>query len=83
MDTQTAIDIIKALDTIGTALDMEPNSVGAFACFYDEKKIAIINEAAKLYNEFHGADIVERGRLIGLEITQCDGGYQTSTVLSE
>jgi hypothetical protein len=83
MEAKQALEIIRALETIGKALDMEPSQVGSFVCFCDEKKISVINEAATIYNQFIDADIVTRGKMMGIEITEYKGGYMTETILSE
>lgn len=83
MNTKEALEIVRALQTIGDALDMTVTSVGSFVCFYDEAKMATLNEAINLVNAFIDADVVECGRLIGLHTEQCDEGFSTTCVLSD
>lgn len=81
--TKDALKVVEALDTLAAFLGLEPHTAGAYLAFFSDERTAKLNEAIRLHNEFREAPIVERGRMLGITITECDGGYSAETVLSE
>ena len=83
MKTQKALDIIQAMQLLADTLDLTFLEVGQRICFMDSAKADVIREAADIHNAFLDASIPERGAMLGIEITECDGGYTSEIVLSE
>ena len=69
MDARQALDIRNALSTLSTALDLEFKEVATRVCFFDEEIGKILKEASDTWCAFEDAEIVERGKMLGLEIT--------------
>lgn len=72
METQKALDIKQALITLSDALGMEFNQIASRICFLDKDKGAILREASDTWNKFDNASIVERGEMLGINITVTD-----------
>ncbi len=70
MKTQTALDIIQAIETISKALDIPLKDVAERIIFLDKNKRNILLEAQKKWIEFYDAGIVERGAMLGIKITE-------------
>ena len=70
MDIQQALDIKHALLTLSKALDKPFNNVASNVCMFDDDKFKILVEASDLWNAFESASLVERGKMIGIEITE-------------
>jgi len=70
MTTQEALDIKKALLTLSDALNLDFNQVAARVCLLDDDKGAILKQASDLWNEFDDASMVDRGKMLGIEITE-------------
>lgn len=84
METKKAIDIVNAMATLADALGMEVTEVGSYVAFFDDERREILNEALAEYYKFQSASIVERGAMLGITITEHEGGaLEASTVLSE
>ena len=66
--TQIAIDVVEAIDTIATYLDLTFEQTAINISFFDQEKLDKINQAINLRQEFAKADLVERGKMIGLNI---------------
>jgi hypothetical protein len=74
MKTQEALNIRDALITLSKALDMDIQKVASYVCLFDDKRYAVLKEASKIWNEFHDASIVERGKMMGIKITEYEPG---------
>jgi hypothetical protein len=70
MDTKTALEVKQALLTLSDVLDIEFQQVAARVCLLDEGRGAILKEASDKWNEFDDADIVARGAMLGLTVTE-------------
>jgi len=70
MNIQQALEVKKALLTLSDILDIDFQQVASRVCFLDDEKGKILLEASKLWNEFDDAGIVERGAMLGIEITE-------------
>jgi hypothetical protein len=69
MDIEKALEIKKSLLTLMDVLNMEFNDLVAQICFYDDEKLKVLKEASDLWNKFDDADIVERGKMLGINVT--------------
>ena len=84
MTIQTALDIKAALILLSETLHQDFNKTASNICLFDNEKFEILKEASKLWNEFQAADIVERGKMLGLKIKTLDeNSYETEIILSE
>ena len=69
MNTQEAIDVVKAIETLADYMDMDFSHIAGNICFLDKEKGAKLRKAVDLYNEFIESDITKRGELLGIKIT--------------
>ena len=73
MDTQKALDVKKAIFLFAEIFDTTPDDiVGSISCFSDER-FEILKDASLTWNKFESADIVERGKMLGIKITIDNG----------
>ena len=70
MDIQQALDIKNALLTLSNALGTPVKSVSSYVCMFDTDKFKILVEASDLWNAFESASFVDRGKMMGIEITE-------------
>ena len=80
MDVQKALDIKKALITLSEALDIEITDLPARISFFNDEKFAMFVEAQKTWVAFYEADIVDRGAMLGIEITTETNGSHSCSV---
>lgn len=85
MDTQQALNIIDAIQTLAEACGEKPQEFLNTLCVFWGHRMPILNEAIQINNKFIKADIVERGKMMGIAIHKAeDGSYETEEiVLSE
>lgn len=88
MNTQTALNVCNAIETLGKVLNMTPGAIVSRIIFFDKEKREILLEAQTKWVKFYKADIVERGAMLGIKIYDNinDKGekcYESSVVLSE
>ncbi len=84
MTPREGMDIVKGIDTIALAFGQDFQAIASWLALGDERKTAIINEAITLHNKFRDASIVERGAMLGIQITENrNGDFSSSAVLSE
>lgn len=69
MNTSTAIDIKQAMILLEKELGVPIQKLGSLIHLYNEDCYSKLMEASKLWNEFDRADIVKRGKLLGLNIS--------------
>jgi hypothetical protein len=70
MKTKEALEIKKAIICLADFLKIEPQNLVSSICFLDKEKFAKFKEASDLWNIFEESDIVTRGSLLGITITQ-------------
>ena len=83
MTTNEAIGIIKAIDLLASTLDVPFKRMASNCCLFNDEKFKILKEASDKYQLFLDADIVERGKMLDVEITVTKDGYESETILSE
>jgi hypothetical protein len=69
MKINKALDIKKALLTLSEELNISWHDLIARICFFDKAPHDILVDASNTWNEFDNADIVERGRMLGITVT--------------
>ena len=69
MKTKQALKIKEAILTLSDYLDMTPQQVGSNVCFLDKERFAKLKAASDIWNTFDNADIVERGKMLGIEVS--------------
>lgn len=74
MEIEKALKVKEALITLSDVLGMNVNEVAANMCLFSKGRQKIIIDASEACNEFDNADIVKRGKMLGIEITECGGG---------
>jgi hypothetical protein len=72
MTHSDALKIVDGFEMIAECAGVETQEVIKRSMFFDEKVHAVVNEAIKLRNEFLGADMVQRGKFLGINITVTD-----------
>jgi len=70
MDTREALEVKKAIFTLERVLNTDFLEIASNVCMFDKEKFEVLKEASKLWNEFDNANTVDRGKLIGIEITE-------------
>ena len=69
MTTQDALDIKTALIILEKHLNVPASKLGSLINLYDEDSYKKLREASIEWNKFDDADIVERGKMLGYEVT--------------
>jgi len=83
MTIQEALKIKDALLTLADALKMKPESLAANVIFLDDDRQKILLEAQQLWVNFYESSMVDRGKMLGITVTEGNGGYKSSIILSE
>ena len=68
METQKALEIKKAIFTLSDFLEIEPQELVSSICFLNKERFSKIKEASEVWNAFDEADIVTRGKMLGIDI---------------
>jgi len=68
MDIKKALEIKKAIITLSDYLGMTPQEVARNICFLDKIRGGKMIEASNAWNKFDNADIVSKGKMLGLTI---------------
>ncbi len=68
METQKAIEIKKAIFTLSDYLEIQPQELVSSICFLNKERFSKIKEASEVWNAFDEADIVTRGKMLGINI---------------
>lgn len=74
MEINKALKVRDSLITLSEVLEMEFNQLVAQICFYDDVKFKILKDASDSWSEFENADIVTRGNMLGITITEYNPG---------
>ena len=69
MTTQKAIDIKKALLLLSDFTGLEVRELAKRICFFDKDLYSKFIEASNEWNKFDNADIIEKGKMLGFEVT--------------
>lgn len=70
MTPNEAIDIMKALALIGKTMGLSVQQVASTVALLNPKGHKKLVEASKLYREFCEANLVKRGEMLGIKITE-------------
>jgi len=70
MEIRKALEIRKAIITLSDALDIKPKDIALNICFLDEEKYKILVAASETWEKFSNVDVVTRGKMLGIEITE-------------
>jgi len=70
MEIRKALEIKRALITLANALDMSAPTIVSNICILDEKKLDIFVEASEMWCRFDAVGIIEKGKMLGIEITE-------------
>ena len=68
MEARKAIEIKKAILTLSELLEIDPQELVSSICFLNKERFSKIKEASEVWNAFDEADIVTRGKMLGIEI---------------
>ena len=68
METQKAIEIKKAIFTLSDYLEIQPQELVSSICFLNKERFSKLKEASQVWNAFDEADIVTRGKMLGIDI---------------
>ncbi len=71
MTPKQGLDLIKAIMTIAEVTGESFKDLATRIVFLDEARNALVMEAVNHHNAFHEAGIVDRGKMLGLTITEC------------
>jgi hypothetical protein len=83
MAMREAQDIVRALETLAKVAGVTVQDQAIRSAFFDNDVYAKYVEAVDLHNKFIDADIVTRGAMLGIKITEHEGGsYSTEMELS-
>jgi len=69
MNTQKALEVKKAIITLSDVLGIEAQDLVNSICLLDKRRYSILKTASDIWNTFDDLDIVERGKMIGLNIS--------------
>ena len=70
MEIQKALDIKRALLTLSDVLDISPKLIASYIGLFNNEKYDILIEASNIWNVFDSANLVERGKMLGIEIIE-------------
>ena len=68
MEARKAIEIKKAILTLSELLEIDPQELVSSICFLNKERFSKIKEASEVWNAFDEADIVTRGKMLGIEV---------------
>ena len=69
MEIEKALEVKKALITLAEVLGYDIKKVASNVCFLDDDKYKILIEASNIWNKFDSATLIDRGKMLGIEIT--------------
>ena len=69
MTTNKAINVSKAIETLADFFGEDVQNIAISLVILNSKRKPLLNDAIKLTRQFYDSDIVERGKLLGMEIT--------------
>jgi len=72
MKVNEALEIRTALLTLSDSLNIDAKELSSLILLFGEDTHKILLEAQKLWIEFYDSDIVERGKMMGIEVTLND-----------
>ena len=70
--TEQALRVREALITLCDFLDMPFIQVAGNVCLLDKKMMDRLTGASAIWTKFIKADVVERGKMLGIEVTVSD-----------
>ena len=70
INTIKAIEIKKALISISDFMEIDAQIIVNRICLYDKKLMSKFKNASDIWNEFDNADIVERGKILGVTVIE-------------
>ena len=70
IELRKALEIKRALITLANALDMSAPTIVSNICMLDENKFDIFVEASAMWCRFDAVGIVEKGKMLGIEVTE-------------
>jgi hypothetical protein len=70
INTIKAIEIKKALIAISDFMEIDAQIIVNRICLYDKKLMSKFKNASDIWNEFDNADIVERGKMLGVTVIE-------------
>lgn len=68
MTTEKALDVKNALSTISELLEISPQEVVNAICLLNREWYRPFEDASKTWTKFYDADIVDRGKMLGIDI---------------
>ena len=69
MTTNKAINVSKAIETLADFFGEDVQDIAISLVLLNSKRKTLLNDAIKITRQFYDSDIVERGKLLGMEIT--------------
>lgn len=83
MTTRDALKICEAVNFLSETFGESFQDTCSRLIYFNDQRMAVMKEAVALNNAFAEAPIVERGRMLGITITQSSGTHMSEAVLSE
>lgn len=68
MTTEKALDVKNALSTISELLEISPQEVVNAICLLNRERYRPSEDASETWTKFYDADIVDRGKMLGIDI---------------
>jgi len=69
MELQIALEVKKAFELIEKELGIPTKKLGSLINLYDEDSYKKLIEASKLWNKFYEANIIERAKMLGFNVS--------------